>query len=83
MNPMHSEKPPPLKRPVNLSVDAQLVAQAREYGIPLSAALEEALKVRIAAAREARWLAENALAIADNNERIVRDGVFSDGVRSF
>ncbi len=83
MNHMHSAHAPPLKRPVNLSVDGRLVAEAREFGIPLSAALEDVLRVRIAAAREARWLAENKAAIADSNARVEREGMFSDALRSF
>jgi antitoxin CcdA len=33
--------------------------------------------------RRRRWLTENAAAIADYNDRVERDGTFSDGVRRF
>ena len=71
------------RRPVNVSLDAALVADARELGIPLSTTLEEALRTRIAAVRRERWRYENADAIEAYNERVLRDGAFSDGLRRF
>ena len=73
----------PRRRPYNVTLDPLLVAEARALGVPLSATFEEALRVRTAAARAEKWRAENVDAIADYNERIERDGVFSDGLRRF
>lgn len=61
---------------VNLTIGAQLLEDARAFGVPLSATLEEALVVRVRAAKQARWLAENAGAIEDYNQRIAQDGTF-------
>lgn len=65
------------KRPVNLSIDTALLAEARGLGLNLSAVLERALEKE----RAARWLAENQEAIAAYNRRIEADGVWSDGWR--
>ncbi len=73
----------PRRRPYNVTLDPLLVAEARALGVPLSATLEEALRVRTAEARAKKWRADNAAAIVDYNERIAQDGVFSDGLRRF
>ena len=66
------------RRPVNLSLDASLVAEARSFGIPLSQTLEAALRERVKAEREARWLEENREAIAEYNARVAAEGPFVD-----
>ena len=71
------------RRPLNVTVDPQLVAEARALGIPLSATVEEALRARIAIARQERWRAENADAILEANERVARGGTFGDAFRNF
>ena len=58
-------------------------SRKREGGVKLSAALEEGLKDKVAAARRARWKRENAEAIAEYNELIAKHGIFSEGRRSF
>lgn len=65
------------KKAVNLSVDAELLAAAREQGINLSAVLERAL----AEERARRWLEENREAIEAYNEDVRANGVWSDGWR--
>ena len=71
------------KRPVNLSVDAGLVAAARKQGLNLSRVLDGALRQHLAAARAEEWARENREAIKAYNERIARDGVFGDKLRRF
>lgn len=71
------------KKAANVSVDAELLRQARELDINLSQALEERLVELIRTETRRRWLAENEGAIADYNERVDRLGVYSDGVRRF
>lgn len=82
MNDPHAN-PAPRRRAVNVSVDPLLVAEAREYDIPLSATLEAALRQRIAEARRARWLEENEEAVAAFNARVEASGAFSDGLRRY
>lgn len=68
---------------VNVSLDPYLLAEARSLGISLSATMAEALRVRIAEARHAAWLQENAAAIEAYNERVERLGVWSGVHRRF
>lgn len=71
------------KRPTNVSIDADLLRHAKELGVNLSQVLEEQLALRIREAERARWLAENRSAIEAYNDRIDREGAFSDGLRRF
>ncbi|HEX4693829.1 type II toxin-antitoxin system CcdA family antitoxin [Sphingomonas sp.] len=58
----------PFRRPTNVSIDARLVAEAKELGINVSRASEEGLARELKAERERRWLDENRDAIAEYNE---------------
>ena len=71
------------KRPVNLSIDAELLKQGRALGLNLSSIAEQALAVAVRTRTEEVWLAENAGAIRAYNARVEACGVFSDGLRSF
>jgi antitoxin CcdA len=71
------------KQATNLSIDRDLLNAARAAGVNLSAALEEALQQKVAAARREQWKRENAEAIAEYNDRVAEQGVFSEGHRSF
>jgi antitoxin CcdA len=75
--------PRPARRPVNLSVDAQLLEAARAAELNLSATLEQALRERLRRLSAERWLAENRRAIDVYNEQVADQGVFGDGLRSF
>ncbi len=71
------------KKATNLSLNSDLLRQARALDINLSAELELALAGLVASRREARWREENRAAIADYNVRVAERGVFGDDVRSF
>jgi antitoxin CcdA len=71
------------KKPTNLSINSDLLKMAKECGINLSATLEQALVAQVRTARQQQWLSENSDAIATYNEYIEKNGVFSDGQRSF
>jgi antitoxin CcdA len=71
------------KKPVNVSVNADLLAQAKVLGINLSQALEEQLVQEVSVRRAAAWLAANREALEAYNDHVERDGVFSDGLRGF
>ena len=73
----------PAKKPVNLSINSDLLAAARALNINLSATMEAALDEAVTKKRRERWLAENQTAISAYNERVDSDGVFSDGLRKF
>lgn len=72
-----------VKKPTNLSLNSDLLRQARELDINLSSVLEEALEELVKRRLGERWLAENREAIAAYNEHVEARGVWSDGVRAF
>ncbi len=67
----------------NITVDAELLSQARDLGGNVSAVLETRLREIVAALRRERWLAENREAIAGANDYLDRHGLWSDGLRQF
>jgi antitoxin CcdA len=71
------------KKATNLSVDAELLEQARGLGLNLSQVFEASLAEAVRRIRAERWIEENRAAIDAYNEHVERDGVFSDGLRSF
>ena len=71
------------KKATNLSINSDLLRQTKELNINLSQTVEDYLSELVREAKRKQWLAENAEAIAAYNERIERDGVFSDGLRRF
>ncbi len=71
------------KRPVNLSLNADLLKQGKELGINVSSVAEEALAYAVSAKLAERWQAENREAIEAYNRRVEAQGVFSDGLRAF
>lgn len=71
------------KKATNLTVRADLLDQARAYKINLSQTLETALAAEVKKRREAEWLEQNRAAIEAYGRLIEREGLFSDGHRSF
>ena len=71
------------KRPANLSVDAQLLAQARQLDINLSATLQQALISTIRERQRELWKTKHHGAMQAYNAQVDELGVFSDGLRSF
>ncbi len=73
----------PAKSRTNVSIDAELLSEARHYGINLSAMLEDRLRQAVAGQRQRQWLEENREALACANEYLERHGLWSDGRRQF
>jgi antitoxin CcdA len=71
------------KKPANLSINADLLNQAKEMNINLSATLEQALVETLKSKQRAQWLQENQQAIEAYNTYVDQHGVFSDELRSF
>ena len=67
------------KRPVNLSVSAEILGAAREARVNLSALLERALIGELASLRRRRWHEENARAVWAYNEYLASHGTCFDG----
>ena len=70
------------KRAVNLSVNAELLDQAKSLDINLSATLERALEAEVRSRKRELWLAENREAITAYNEHVREHGVFSPMFRN-
>jgi antitoxin CcdA len=66
------------KRTVSLSIDGELLDEARRIDVDLSETLERQLRDLTRAARELRWRQENAEAIAQYNRRVAEEGLLSD-----
>lgn len=71
------------KRPVNVSINSDLLAQARKLNINLSVTLEKELEQAVRMAQRDLWLEENKLAIEEYNRRIETKGLWSEGLRRF
>ena len=71
------------RKAANLSVNSDLMAQARELGLDVSALLEERLAAAVREARREAWLAENEQAISEYNDRVAERGSFGDRARRF
>jgi len=71
------------RRRTSVSVNADLLRQAKELGIPLSGALEQRLVELIRARRQRAWLERNRKAIAAANGYLERHGLPIDERRQF
>jgi antitoxin CcdA len=71
------------KKSTNLSINSDLLRQAKERHINLSQALESHLAELLREEKRQMWQKENREAIEDYNRRIETVGVFSDGLRHF
>jgi len=71
------------KRSANLSINSDLLNQAKALKINLSATLERSLAEEIRKHKEVSWRTENKQAIDEYNQRIEKHGLFSDGLRFF
>ena len=71
------------KKAANVSINSDLLQQAKVLKINLSATLEGELVRRIRQKRRAQWLDENRSALDNYNAFVEKHGVFSDGLRQF
>jgi len=71
------------KKPTNVTVNSDLLKQAKALDINLSAALEQTLIELVRQKQAAAWLAENRAAIDDYNRFVEENGTFADDLRSF
>ena len=71
------------KKPTNLSINADLLQQAKQRKINLSKELEHRLVEILLQERRREWREENREAIEEYNRQVEDSGVFSDGLRMF
>lgn len=81
--PRTPDRPKHAKKAVNLSLNTDLLRQARALNINLSQLLEERLFEVIREAREKAWREENREAIEEYNALIAERGSFGDRHRRF
>jgi len=71
------------KKPVNVTINSDLIRKARELKINLSQTLESSLVELVRQKEREQWVKENEDAIAEYNKRVEKEGTFSDGIRKF
>ena len=64
-----------LRKPVNLSLDPELMAEARDLGVNASRAAEAGLRAAVAAARAEAWRRDNAAALESSNDWVAANGL--------
>ena len=74
---------PVAKKATNITLSADVLAEAKQYGINISQTCETYLREVVRRERERRWLQENATFIAAYNETIEREGLPLDQYRTF
>jgi antitoxin CcdA len=70
------------KKATNVSVNSDLLRQAKELGVNVSALVELNLAEHIKTLKIARWEEENKEAIDSYNAMIARDGLWLNKARS-
>jgi len=65
----------PFRRPTNVSLDGELVEEARALDINISRACEEGLERVVKEERRRRWIEENREAMEASNEYVRKHGL--------
>lgn len=71
------------KKATNVSLNAELVEEAKKLGINVSDACQSGLAAEVKKARDAAWKEENRAAIESWNEYIRKNGMPYDKYRQF
>lgn len=71
------------KKSCNVSINAELLREAKGLGINLSQTLEAELEKLVRQAKAKAWAEENREAIESQNRWIEKHGLWSDGLRMF
>jgi antitoxin CcdA len=79
----HPYNPKARKKATNLSINSDLLKQAKALHINLSKTLEDRLAELMIDEKRRAWKEENQEAMEAYNRRIEEQGVFSDGLRCF
>ena len=71
------------KKATNLTVNSDLLSQAKALGINISAVLEQSLAEQVKKLKAAAWVRENESAIQAYNQDVEHNGTFGDDSRAF
>jgi len=74
---------PTIRRSANLSVEADILEEARALDINLSRAAQDGIRRAIVAEKARRWKEENAEAIRSSNEYVDKHGLPLEKYRMF
>ncbi len=72
-----------LKRATNLSIDSELLSEARRHKINISRAAESGIAQAVAAARSALWKEDNRSAMQSSNAYVEANGLPLERYRQF
>ena len=65
----------PQRKPTNISVDTNLIAEAKELEVNISRAVEEGIAKAVADEKAKRWLEENKEALESSNRYVEENGL--------
>ena len=71
------------KKATNLSVNSDLLSQAKALGINISAVLEQSLAEQVKKLKAQAWVRDNQSAIQAYNQHVEQHGTFGEDLRSF
>lgn len=71
------------KKATNLTVNSDLLSQAKALGINVSAILEQSLAEQVRKLKAEAWVRENQSAIQAYNHDVEDHGTFSEDLRAF
>ncbi|TVS19337.1 MAG: post-segregation antitoxin CcdA [Gammaproteobacteria bacterium] len=63
------------RKPTNLSLDSELLKEAKALGINISRSAEAGIAEAVKRHRQERWLKENACALASSNAFVEANGL--------
>ena len=72
-----------IKKATNLTLNSDLLAEAKRLKINLSATMEKALSQEVSKLKRQEWLEQNSEAINACNKLTEKHGLFSDSYRVF
>ena len=72
-----------LKKATNLTLNHEVLAEAKELGINISKACDEFLASLVKQEKERRWKLENTEFFSSYNQTVEKEGLPVDGWRSF
>lgn len=79
----YAHDPSAPRKAANLSVNSDLLLQAKQLGINLSSLFESTLAVEVQKLKSQAWLEENQKTIQAYNQSVDAHGTFGDNLRGF
>lgn len=73
----------PVRKPTNLSIDSALIIEAKELGVNVSRSAEAGIAEAVNQHKRAKWLKENASALASSNAYVEDNGLPLSRFRQF